>query len=108
MATIKGKGAPTKDTPGSIGDIYIDTTAQGVSAYKCTFAYKVSFREPEYEWVKTDDIPVTYEEEKSEPVEEPVEETSEEVPEEKVEETKPNNFNYNGKPRNNYNKQYRK
>lgn len=102
MAIIKGKGAPTRNTPGFIGDRYIDTDTKNV--YKCVFAYKAPFNDPEYEWKPTDDIPVTVEEK-------PVEEVSEEevVEEVKVEESPKSNYtNYNGKPRNNYNKQYRK
>jgi hypothetical protein len=67
----------------------------------------MSFREPEYEWSKTKELTIPYEEEKPEPEEVEVEAEAE-VVEEPVEEVKPNNFNYNGKPRNNYNKQYRK
>ena len=37
MANIKGNGVPTKNTKGSVGDIYTDTkTGQ---KYKCVFAY---------------------------------------------------------------------
>ena len=37
MANIKGPGAPTKNTKGSVGDVYTDTkTGQ---KYKCVFAY---------------------------------------------------------------------
>jgi hypothetical protein len=69
----------------------------------------MSFREPECEWSKTKELTIPYEEEKPEPEEVEVEAEAEaEVVEEPVEEVKPNNFNYNGKPRNNYNKQYRK
>jgi hypothetical protein len=108
MGILKGKGAPTRNTPGFIGDRYIDTDTKNV--YKCVFAYKAPFNDPEYEWKPTDDIPVTVEEK---PVikEKPVEEVSEEevVEEVKVEESpKPNYSNYSNKPRNNYNKQYKK
>lgn len=40
MAIIKQKGAPNRNTKGSIGDIYIDTKTG--NAYKCTFAYMVN------------------------------------------------------------------
>lgn len=38
MATIKQKGIPTRNTKGSIGDIYIDSNTG--NHYQCTFAYK--------------------------------------------------------------------
>lgn len=102
MGILKGKGAPTRNTPGFIGDRYIDTDTKNV--YKCVFAYKAPFNDPEYEWKPTDDIPVTVEEK-------PVEEVSEEevVEEVKVEESPKQNYsNYSNKPRHNYNKQYKK
>ena len=38
MANIKGTGAPTRETLGAVGDIYIDIT--NGKRYKCTFAYR--------------------------------------------------------------------
>ena len=109
MATIKGKGAPTRNTAGAVGDFYIDTDTR--NTYECKFACKMSFRDPEYEWYPTDKIPVSYEEEKTVSEPEPevteVEKEDEEVVQ-PVEESKPNYTNYSNKSRNNYNKQYRK
>lgn len=108
MGIIKGKGAPTRNTPGSIGDRYIDTDTKNV--YKCVFAYKTPFNDPEYDWKPIDDIPVIVEETPVEEVSEVSEVSEEKVVEEvKVEESPKQNYsNYSGKPRNNYNKQYRK
>lgn len=55
MATIKLQGQPTKTTPGSVGDTYIDTLT-GVE-YKCTFAYNNAFlKVTEFDWVPTGNI----------------------------------------------------
>ena len=51
MAEIKGKGLPTRQTKGALGDIYVDTTT-GVK-YKCTGAFGVTTHaesKKEYEW----------------------------------------------------------
>lgn len=39
MATLTGKGAPTNQTEGAIGDIYTDTDSG--KQYRCVFAYRV-------------------------------------------------------------------
>lgn len=114
MAIIKGKGAPTRNTSGSIGDIYVDVDNK--VAYKCTFACKMPFSDPEYDWRKTDNIPVSYEEEKPVVDKKPEPEVSKEVEKTEetegseesvaVEESKLNYTNYSNKSRNNYNKQY--
>lgn len=39
MATLTGKGAPTNQTEGAIGDIYTDTDSW--KQYRCVFAYRV-------------------------------------------------------------------
>ena len=79
MAVIKGKGAPTKNTPGLIGDRYIDTDTK--NTYKCVFACKIAFNDPEYDWRPTDDIPVIVEEK-------PIAEVSEEEVVEEVKDEK--------------------
>lgn len=116
MSKIRQKGAPTRQTVGSIGDIYTDTDT-GLD-YKCTGSYGLQTHiglETKYEWslipgqkAKADQ-PVKKQEpvKKKEPVNQPepkvevkeepkvVEETKD-VVEEKVEEPKsqqPHNYN---------------
>ena len=51
MSEIKGKGIPTRQTAGALGDIYIDTNT-GVR-YKCTGAYGITTHidsTKEFEW----------------------------------------------------------
>lgn len=51
MAEIKGKGLPTRNTKGALGDIYVDTNT-GIK-YKCTGSYSISTHaesNKEYEW----------------------------------------------------------
>lgn len=113
MSKIRQKGAPTRQTVGSIGDIYTDLDT-GLK-YKCVGSYGLQTHiglESKYEWKllpgeKEKVEPVKKQEpKKSEPVkqqpkvevkEEPkVEEKTEEVVEEKVEEPKsaqPHNYN---------------
>ena len=38
MADVTGKGIPTRETLGAIGDIYTDVNTK--KQYKCTFAYR--------------------------------------------------------------------
>lgn len=103
----RGNGAPTVNTPGFIGDTYINEDTG--EKYKCTFAYKCIFNDPEYTWKKTDEpakVKVEEKPKKDIPVEKPIETKVEtpEVVEEKPEETVP----YKEKQKFNYNKQYRK
>ena len=88
MAEIKGKGIPTRQTKGALGDIYVDTTT-GVK-YKCTGAYGVTTHaasSKEYEWKPADakfkNIPRTAEEK---PHETPKKQTKAKKVEEKAEE----------------------
>ena len=58
MATIKGKGFPTRQTQGGIGDIYVDITTG--RQYKCTNAYKASTAadgKGDYTWTPTKNAP---------------------------------------------------
>lgn len=69
MTTIKLQGPPSTTTPGSVGDIFINTLTG--EEYKCTFAYKnPHLGVAEFEWrptgnvrrTPTIDIPVAEEE----------------------------------------------
>ena len=46
MASISGTGAPTRQTKGSVGDIYTNTT--NGKQYKCTAAIKTNYYNSEY------------------------------------------------------------
>lgn len=51
MSEIKGKGIPTRQTKGAMGDIYVDT-ATGMK-YKCTGSYSITTHAnstKDYEW----------------------------------------------------------
>ena len=109
MSIIKQKGMPTRNTKGSIGDIYHDLNTG--NRYKCTFAY-VSAGTVECDWKligkdagkkEVAENPVI-EEVKAPVIEEPV--VEEVVTEEVVEEPAVEEVKDAPKPKTNYAKQY--
>lgn len=55
MARIKGVGAPTRTTKGSVGDTYIDLKSK--KQYRCIYAYHSTSGTVEYTWrVQEDEV----------------------------------------------------
>ena len=104
MAAIKREGAPTSNTKGCIGQLYIDTLTGNM--YVCVSAYSDTSGNKGYDWRLNESKLVVKEEEPTfqEEIEEPtpVEEIEEEVEEEPVKPAPQQ------ERRNNYGKPYNK
>lgn len=102
MGLIKGTGAPTKATKGSVGDTYIDLNNN--RSYKCVSAFHDSLGGEEYEWKYDEFVEIPKKEIEEDP--EPVEpEVKQEVTQEPKEEPAVQNYE---RPKNNYHNQYNK
>lgn len=107
MAEIKGKGLPTRQTKGALGDIYVDT-ATGMK-YKCTGAFGVTTHaesKKEYEWKPANPVNKNLQRTAKEKPHETSKPQSEVKPAEKVEEAPKKDVKANDK--HNYSKHFDK